>query len=428
MKKPSFLIFILLCVAAVNVNAEPMVLDRDTCLSLAEKQNPDLLNSHISLETARRESASSWNVLMPSVTADARLSVSSPISQSGSGTPWLSTGAGVSIGFTAGLADRIRQLKLEFDSATLTHDDLRRSLLSAVETQFYYLLTSRSNLEIRQRNIDLANNLYEQTKVKFDNGLAPELDVLQARVNAANLIPAYQSLKAEYATNLKEFLLVLGVDPMTEVELKGSVEIDEVGLNARELIDGHLENRADIQTQENVIAAQESSLRQLKLNSYLPSLGASAGVSNSYDTNTWSSAGEPTASFSLSVSMNFTNYFPGTEAYLRIKATEDSIAIAQRRLSSIREEASLEISNLVNSIETDAERIRISELNLELSEHAYEMTQIAFSRGKTSRMNLDDSQQDLLVAQQNLLESKFQYRKDIIALKLALGLDLGDEL
>ena len=56
------------------------------------------------------------------------------------------------------------------------------------------------------------------------------------------------------------------------------------------------------------------------------------------------------------------------------------------------------------------------------------MTEESFLRGKSNRMQLDDAQQDLLTARQNLLESRYEYMNDVIALRGALGLDSLEEL
>ncbi|MBN2510263.1 MAG: TolC family protein, partial [Spirochaetales bacterium] len=336
---------------------------------------------------------------------------------------------GLSIGFTGGMAAAIRTLNLQYESALLSHEEVRRSLLYAVETEFYYLLKERSNLDIQKRNIELADNLYAQAKVRFDNGLAPELDVLQARVNAANLVPVYESKKAAYQARLKEFLLVLGIDPMSEVSLEGTIDARTLDLDADRLIATYLDKRADIRAQSAAVAIRESGLARQRLVARLPSLNLSASVSDTLDTGTFQSIqDEPELSLSLGLSFNLTGYLPVSSTSLAILEQKDEITRAKHHLETLSHQAALEIINLVNILRTDAESLSISTLNLELSETSYEMARLAFSTGKTSRMNLDDAQQDLLVAQQNLLESKYQYRKNFIALKNALGLDIGEEL
>jgi len=406
-----------------------LTLDRDTSLSLALENNSDLLDQALALETVRRSSDSSWNLYLPSIRASLGLSGSADISGSGSSTSSrLTPGLSVSYTVTPGLKESVEQLRLNLESSEISYQAVKLQLLQKVEAEFYYLLTAGSNLEIQKKNIELADRQVEQTQAKFANGLVSELAVLQARVNAANLVPAYSSLESAYQNRLKEFLVVLGVDPMTGVELSGSLETGSMDLDAETLIARYLENRTDIRTQRKQVEILESSLAQARKAGTLPSLSLSASFSDSVS-DPLTAAGwqdyspSVSASLSASLSLSLDSYIRGSSTDLSIRKIEDSLSRAELALDQLIQSARLEIINLTDSLATDRENLELSRLNLELSETSYRMTEESFDRGRSDRITLDDAQQDLLISRQNLLESRYEYMNDLITLRTALGLE-----
>jgi multidrug efflux system outer membrane protein len=418
----------------MQLSAETLSLDKEKCIALALKNNTGLLEESISLQTSERSAKNSWNLLLPDVSASLSLSSSSSYSDDTDETK-LGVSPGLSLTYTVspGLKESMRQLQIELEGSQISYDDALLQLKMDVESEFYYLLTSRGNLEIQKNDIELAQRRYEQVQEKFRNGLVPELDVLQERVNVANLKPTYSSLKATYQNRLKEFLVILGLDPSQEVSLEGSLEVDTYELDALQLIEQYLANRSDIKAQQNSLELLESSLRYSRKTGHLPSISLSATVSEDYSkpfsSGTWQDSSQKTGlAFSIGVSLGLDNYIPGSSTDLEIKELEDSIQKAQLSFDQLIQDARLEIINVVNSINTDRENIELSRLNLELSEKSYAMTEESFSRGKSDRITLDDAQQDLLTARQNLLESQYDYMSDLITLRGALGIESLDEL
>ena len=409
---------------------EPMTLTKEDCFDLTLENNTDLKESSLSLDSSERSYKNSWNLFLPSLSADVSLSKSH--AATGDQTR-LSPGLSAQYTFRPSLGDSIRRLRLAHDSMLISYEEARRQTLLAVESEFYYLISARSALEIKKKNIDLAGQIYNQTLIKFNNGLVPELEVLQAKVNEANLVPQYSSSEASYKKRFKEFLLVLGVDPMTEVILDGDIEIEDIDLKAEDLITAFLENRADIALQRKSVSILKSSLGSRRKERLLPTLSVSArwndSVADPFSSGAWDGHDfDGTTTVSIGLSIPLDGNIPGSQDDLDEKDARDSLTAAEMKLETLIDEAGLEIINLVNALETDKANLELSELNLQLSETSYKTTQTAFEKGTASRTSLDDAQQDLLTARQNLLESRFAYKKDLIALRGALGLNIDDPM
>ena len=311
-------ITLLLILSGQALFAESLVLDKDSCLNLALKNNIDLLNEAVSLESARRAFKNSGNKYCPDITT--ALQVSDSLSLSGEGlanSSRLYPQLTVSYRLSPGLKESIEQLSLSVESSEISYETLRLNLLHNVEIEFYYLLTSRGNLEIQEKNIELAERLYEQTRIKFRNGLVSNLEVLQAEVNAANLVPSFSSQKSAYENRLREFLLVLGIDPLTEVELTGELELDYPELDGGRLVSRYIENRSDVRAQRKQIDILKNLFAAAGASASLPSVSLSASLSdiiaNFHTAEGWA-AYSPGAdlSLSLAVSLGIDDYFPGS--------------------------------------------------------------------------------------------------------------------
>ena len=436
-KKIISIIMMLLIITTFNLYAEDLLLDCDKCIELALANNSGLLQQAISLGTARRNADASWNNFLPDVSVSLGLSGRFNITSAETLTSSaLNPGLSISYNLSPGLGETIQQLRLSLENSEISYEAAVNRLREQVESEFYYLLTTEGNIDIQEKNIELAQLRLQQTETRFRSGLVPELDVLQARVNAANLAPAYTSLVSSYENRLKEFFLAIGIDPMSDAKLSGSLDVQPESFDAEQLIAVYLENRSDIRLQRKQIESLQSRLRQTKAVGHLPSVRLSASVSDSvsdpFTADGWQgwSEGLPTAGISLSLtaSLGLDDYIPGSSTDIGIKQIEDSILQAELQLESLVENAKLEVINIVDSMEANRENLELSLLNLELSESTFEMTQKSFEIGKTDSLTLQNSQQDLLTANQNLLESRYDYLKGLITLRSALGLESLEDL
>ncbi len=426
MKRSLLTGLILFCVFFIQtVSAEERTISIEESLNLALENNADLIDASISLESSKRAERYSWNNYLPSLTASLRLA-GNAVSESFSTT--LTPGISLNYSLNPGIAQIILQLQLAVEKEEISFESARLNLIMSVETEFYYLLTAESNLKIEKNNIELAKKQLEQTTAKYNSGMASELQVLQARVNVENLKPSYSSLVSSYNNRLKEFLLVLGLDPQEDVKLSGSLEFEDIVPDSEVLISAYLMNRTDIRTNKKNLEVLNSNLKLANANGFSPTFSLSASwsdaVSDPFSGDTWSSRSYGgSTSVSLGVSLGLDDFIPGSSTKIDIEELKDSISQAELALNSLVQEAELEVLNLIDSINTDKENVELSKLNLELAQKSYDMTARSFERGTTDRITLDDSQQDLLTAQQNLIESRYEYLADLISLSGALGLD-----
>jgi outer membrane protein TolC len=419
-------------VGSLSVAAQTLILDRDAAVDLALENNRSLQLASIDLQGAARGADTAWNQLLPGLSASAGLTrndrlLSDPMMPGQEGGSF-SGSLDANIALQPGLVYSIRQTQLEFKAQEISYDQARRELVAQVESEFYYLVAARSDIEIQRVSLANARERYEQTRTDFERGRTSELSMLQAQVNAANQEPAYLSTVNSYNRRLHTFLMVLGVDPFTDVVLEGDLSVDRVSVDARELSDRYVQNRSDVRAQA---ATQEQLRNQKKLSAVsgrTPTLTLSAGwstnVTDPFERTSWENeVWSDTATLSARLSIPLDGFIPGSTATVAIADAEDRINQGEIQLLETTDAARTEIINLVEQLDTAWANIELAHLNIELSRTAYEMSEEAYRRGTMALLDVADSEQEYLSAQQTYIKNQYEYLSGLIDLRLALGLD-----
>ena len=422
--KKLYILCILLVVVTFTVSAEKMELDLTSCIELAIENNPDFRISGISLETAERNNSRTWNNFLPQISAGVGLSGNA---QFFTPPPSISLGTSGSVSMSLSLSpsiiSEIKALRLAYESEQISYDTALQGLQSSVEQEFYYLLTSESNIEIAESNLELARKNYQQTLSNYNYGMTSELSVLQAQVAAANLEPAYKETVATYESAVQEFLLILGLNPDTELKLIGNLETQSVTFSPDRMIATYVSNRSDILAQKKQIEILQNNRKRSALASMAPSLRLSSG----YSISGWQEWRD-SLSLGLNLSIPIDGLIPGSSTSTSLAAMDDQIKAAEIRLEKTISRARTEITNLVATIDTSLSNMELSEMNITLAEKTYEMTEQSYARGSVDRLEVEDAQQAYLSAKQQYLSSQYRYLSSLINLRDALALESLDEL
>ena len=418
--------FLLLLTLSLPLSGEPVSLDLQTCLSLALENNPDLKVSGLDLAITRRDSSHTWNTFLPGLSAGVGISENSPLT-SGPYDPsrTLSGSVSLSLSLNAGLAASARGIRLSLERDEISYKEAEKSLLSAVEKEFYYLMTSASNLEIVKADLDLSWKNYDQVENNYRHGMASELTLLQAMVSASNQEPVYKQAVATHEARMNEFLLTIGLEPETDVVLEGSLDRDIWEGSAEELAERYLPVRSDIQRLIKDKAILENKKKQTILQNRTPTLRLSGGWNTSRrDESEWTDG----ISMGLNVNIPLDTFIYGSSTFLSIRELDDKISQNEISLKSAFDEGRTEIINLVNQLNVSADNIRLSSLNIELAEESFIQTEESFSRGLSQHLEVEKAQQELLSARQQFLSNQYNYLTNLINLRDALGLKSLDDL
>jgi len=440
------LIGIIAALAAGAAGAADLTLTVDEAVELAVSRNLGLQQSGIELRTKERAKDKAWNVFLPSITATAgasgtgtnRIVGDSGISLADAGALGVNAGLNLSLPINIGIGAGIKNLVTDYEAGLLSYEDAQAQLERDVRQQFYSLLANEENIAIQQANIDLAEKRLEQARNNFANGLSPELDVLSAEVTVANLMPAYDGVVAGYESQMLFFKFLIGADRNDELTLVGELDTELQDFDAEALINTYMAGRFDLRGLEKQIDSLEQQKRGIARNTNTPTLSlgynyALSGSNSEFDLqamlpiDAWSDWGD-TSTISLTLSWKLDGLIPGSSGDVALKELQDAIDSLEISKRMAYENAGIEITNLVNTLDTARKTIEANTSSVELARRNYELTEEAYNVGTRELLDVESAQNDLLAAQQQLLLAKYDYVAALLDLQYALNAPLEEFL
>jgi len=429
------------------IGAESITLTVDKAVELAISQNLGLQQSGIDVRTKERAKDTAWNAFLPSMSVSAGFNGTNQIfTENGQSIPILgdgptnrfSTGLNFGLPLNSGVGAGIKNLVAEYESGMISYEDAQKKLERDVRKQFYLLLGNQENITIQEGNIALAEKRLTQARNNFNNGLAPELEVLSAEVTVANLQPAYNGTIAAYDSLMLFFKFLLGEDRKTEITLDGNLETKLYDLNAENLINSYMAGRLDIRGLDKQMEAMKYMKKGMGMQFNTPTLNLGYNYSFSGSNNTlapppstsqeawsdWQDAG----AFSLSLSWKFDGLIPGSSTDVKLKEIQDGIDSLSIARQMTFESAGMEITNLVNKLATSRKTIEATTSSVELARRNFELTEEAYNVGTRELLDVESRQQDYLNAAQQLLLAKYEYIAGLLDLEYALNTPMDEYL
>lgn len=418
---------------AQNSAEEPLVIDIEKAVELAVQNNLTLKSSDLDVVISRRLKNTVWNSLVPtiSVNADLRNTRELFFGTSPSHGTFLTPSLKFQLSLNASLGSAMNIAKINYETNLIKQETVRAQLERDVRKAFYGLITSRTNLELLQKNIDTAQKRYDQSMANYENGLIPELNVLRAQVTAENMKPGYHAAETHYRNSLMLFKLLLGVDRNREVEIQGSLDVTPQNYDSEELIQLHISSRLDIRSQNKALEFQKANKEVTFHMERTPTLilGTEWNTTitdpfsgGSWDTDQWLD----TASFSLTLGIPLDGWIPGSKTSVKLKNAEDEIAKIQTSLEGLIRNAEIEIANLVMILNNSRMALETYGLNVALAQKAYDMTAEAYNLGTQEFLEVESAQNELFKAEQEVLTEKYNHLSALLDLAYAVNTPLDE--
>jgi len=414
-------------------------------LELARIQNVSLKLQSVDVGTVKRDVDTSWNLFIPTVSLSLSTSGRAPVFQAGKypsgidlspfipGFPppqdqymsasntGLSVGLGASFTLNPAVKDQLDSYQLSYSIARLSYEQAVAEIERNVTKLFYYLLMEQQNIDVQKANLNLARKQYEQVKAQYELGFASEIELLSAQLAYERLYPALQQAQNQYESQLLSLKVMLGIDFGSELDVMG--EIPKV-VEKREVqgLQGYLEKSYSI-------ALLDLNKTQLQQNYELnkkQALSPSLTLQGSYDISLWNEAYTNTFSDSFSyqvlVRIPLDGYIPNSRTQVGLSKIDDAL----KKLSYQRQQALVQLEHSiisqVQNLDMLASQQKLAMQNLELTERLYEMHTIQYESGYTSFIALQEAQNNLLSARQNLLALQYQYLSATIDLLYDLNI------
>ena len=262
----------------------------ESAISLALKQNPDVLKAIHEIERTRGQVIQVRAQALPNVQAAGSYNQYAPELIGSGGGSSSGTFANIFQDKSWRIAVQVQQIlyyggkvKAAVKIAELTQDTSHQLLretvntvVANVRTQFYTVLLNRELITVAEESIHLLADQLRDQQNRFDAGTVPRFNVLQAEVELANARPDFIRAKNNFHIARLQLAKTLGIDTDEAPDVTGTLRMIPREVNLSRALTAARTNRAILKAQQNTVASGEQQITVAKAG-YRPSLNANVG-------------------------------------------------------------------------------------------------------------------------------------------------------
>lgn len=306
-------------------------------------------------------------------------------------------------------------------------------ILSQALKTYWDLVFSIENYEVHKISLEQAKELLRSNKIKYETGVLPETDVLQAEAQVASrkddLLVAGKTIR-DVSDALKKIMNISQTSEQWQATL---VPLDKLSYKEQVVDEEQALSEAFLYRSDYTALKKQKELAEIQLrvakNQLLPELnvfgtygfsGTDYDIDHSHDEletldyNQWSAGVE--LAFPL---LNL-------KARNEYKKAQKKLSQLETQIKNLEQTIRLEVRNAVRKVQTNQKRIVITQVGVEFEEAKLRDQIKRFEVGMATSQDVLDFQRDLAVAKARHLNAITEYIKSLIELKSVTGTLLRD--
>ncbi|MDE6857160.1 MAG: TolC family protein [Alistipes sp.] len=425
---------VLLATAVMAAQAQ-LRLTLDEALDIALSENPTIKIADMGVARYDYVTGETRANLLPQLSVDGSYTRSVVKQEIAKG---LSFGADNTLTATANLSLPLiaptvwRTLKLNRTQLAAAVESARSSrinLAAEVKKAFYNVLLAEQSLAVLRASEADVQRTVDDTRMKYDNGLASEYDLLTAEVQLSNLQPTI--LQTENSIKVAKLMLKMYLSLPEEVEfdVKGSLDEWSAVVADAVTLSTDISQNSDLRT----LDLQEELLkRQLKVAnaSRMPTIGAFATASysgNDLDRSGFGGFGGmgdgSEAGTAAAISKNSFYWqhpvsvgvqisvpiFSGLGKSKQARSIKNQIAQIGLQKEYARKQVDVQVRSAINDLLTARETMRSQERTVEQAAKAYSISDTRFRAGAGTILELNSAQLAETQARLNYSQAIYDY-------------------
>ena len=291
-----------------------------------------------------------------------------------------------------------------------------------IYSAFWNFFKAQKQYELTQEYLTSLKDNLKQTKDFLDNGLVTMNDYLKIKVQVSNaevsLIDAKNNMEIARASYNKS--LGIPLSESTEIDVNYSNLQQQQTLDYQDLINNALANRDELKSLEYNIKAGED--RVTAANSgWWPKLYAS-GTFFLYNANakTFSIENQKLQAWFVGISLNWDLWDWGYTSSQSAQAEESALQ-SEESLNLLREQIELETYNAYLNLNSQKEKINVSQLAVESAEENLRLTQQKYDYNLATSNDLIDAEVGVLDSKTKLAFSNADYELAKVKLEVTIG-------
>ncbi len=287
-----------------------------------------------------------------------------------------------------------------------------------IRAQFADLLYLDAALEVNRQAVEQWEATLEQTEQRYGRDMASEFDVLNARVQLANALPAYQQARNRLAVARVAFADLLNLDDERYV-LQGELHYTPFEEDLEALLAEAKAARPELGMARQGVLLSEADI-SVERSAYRPSVHLSARYGGQQSPMDFGGGSDLEWRWSATVQAQW-SWLDGGLRRNRVqqKTLERDKAIED--LDALRRAVMLEVRQAWLTIGQASETVTATSGTVGLAEKSMEIATVRYRTGLITRLELADVQMALMRARLNHIEALRQYIHAVNAMRYAVG-------
>jgi outer membrane protein TolC len=416
--------------AASPVNSQALRLSLDEAVAVALKNNRGLQTSRRSLSLAASVYRAARGEYYPSLSIGYTASQTTANTDgSFSADTLFASGAEVNVDIpldiSGAISRSVQQALISLAISKADYVEASQELVVTVYDQYYTVLSNAETLNINQAQVALAEDQLRIAEARLKTGRVPEVDVLTARVQLNNERQTLKVSEGEIDISLANLKNTLLLDQKTDIVPTSKIDYDPVYFKFQDALEESLENRLEVEIASLNVASARIGLKST-FDPYRPTLSVNGNYGYASSGNRFVDAlvndrlSDPSWSITSTISVPIF-IFDGGATRESSRQAAISLQQAEADLEGTKEFIELELRNELTSLENARDRVKIVQENIALAKESLRITELRYSMGKTSYLELVDGRNNLRTSQLNLLSALIDHELSKIRVYRALG-------
>ena len=439
--KTGFLIAAVMLCAVVRAQEAGTVvnLTLDDALKIALSENPTIKVAEQQIEVKKISKDEAWQALLPSVdfsgtiqytvlAAVMKLNMGGQVNSFKMGQDNTSTWNGqfqVSLPLFAPTVYATMNLtKSDLDNAVEQSRSSKLDLVNQVTKVYYQVILAQDSYDVLCKSLEQAEKNFNVVKSLYELGGTSEYDKISAEVQLRSLNPTVIQARNAVTLAKLQLMVLMGIDPETEIVIEGSLEDYEDRLYGEALTSGDfsLANNTNMRQLKLNEVMLNQSLKVQKMN-FMPTLAlAGTYAFQSLYNKDWNIGQyEWAKSSSIVLSLSVPIFRMGN--FTKIRSTKLQISQLSENIGYTEKQLNIQARSYVDNMKANAEQVASNREAIEQAEKGREIASKRYEIGKGTILELNNSEVSLTQAKLTYSQSIYNY----LAAKADLDKVLGNE-
>lgn len=441
-RKTGFLMAALL-IAGVPVKgqetAQTVKLTLDDAISIAVSENPTIKVAEQQIEVKKISKDEAWQALLPSVdfsgtiqytvlAAVMKLNMGGQVNSFKMGQDNTSTWNGqfqVSLPLFAPTVYATMNLtKSDLDNAVEQSRSSKLDLVNQVTKAYYQVILAQDSYDVLCKSLEQAEKNFNVVKSLYELGGTSEYDKISAEVQLRSLNPTVIQARNAVTLAKLQLMVLMGIDPETEIVIEGSLEDYEDRLYGEALTSGDfsLANNTNMRQLKLNEVMLNQSLKVQKMN-FMPTLAlAGTYAFQSLYNKDWNIGQyEWAKSSSIVLSLSVPIFRMGN--FTKLRSTKLQISQLSENIGYTEKQLNIQARSYIDNMKANAEQVASNREAIEQAEKGREIASKRYEIGKGTILELNNSEVSLTQAKLTYSQSIYNY----LAAKADLDKVLGNE-